>query len=119
MNDASPNKDAAWEFMRWATSPEVVRVMQAENGQSGARESVWLSDEGLGGFPEDLAAAIVANGEVGVGYDRPVVIRVGEARDIVGAPIVTAIEGGDVTAALAQAQSEFQAFLEAEAADAE
>ncbi len=114
MNASSPNQDAAWEFIRWATSPEIVRLMQAENGQSGARESVWSSPDGLGGFPADLAESILVNAAVGVGYDRPIVIRVGEARDIVGAPIVTAIEGGDVTAALAEAHAAFQAFLEQE-----
>jgi len=78
---------------------------------------VWASPEGLGGFPEDLANAIVVNGETGVGFDRPRVIRVGEARDIVGQPIVTAIEGGDVAAAAAEADAAFQAFLEEEAAE--
>jgi multiple sugar transport system substrate-binding protein len=114
MNAASPNKGAAWEFIRWATSPEIVRRLQAENGQSGARASVWASPDGLGGFPQDLAEAILINAEVGVGADRPLVIRVGEARDIVGAPIVVSIEGGDVAAALAEADAAFQAFLEAE-----
>lgn len=118
MNAASANKDAAWEFIRWATSPQIVRKLQAENGQSGARLSVWSSPDGLGGFPEDLAQAIVANGEVGVGFDRPLVIRVGQARDIVGGPIVTSIEGGDVAAALAEAHAAFQRFLEEEAAAA-
>lgn len=119
MNSDTENEGAAWEFIRWATSPEIVRVMQAEHGQSGARESVWTSEDGLGGFPEDLAEAIVANGEVGVGFDRPRVIRVGEARDIVGSPIVTSIEGGDVAEAALEADEQFQSFLEEEAEDAE
>lgn len=119
MNSTSENQGAAWEFIRWATSPEIVRVMQAEHGQSGARESVWNSDDGLGGFPPDLAEAIVANGEVGVGFDRPRVIRVGEARDIVGSPIVASIQGDDVAAAAANANEAFQAFLEEEAAGLE
>jgi multiple sugar transport system substrate-binding protein len=117
MNAESENKEAAWEFIRWATSPQIVATMQSEFGQSGARASVWASPEGLGGFPEDLANAIVVNGETGVGFDRPRVIRVGEARDIVGQPIVTAIEGGDVAAAAAEADAAFQAFLEEEAAE--
>lgn len=117
MNATSENKDAAWEFIRWATSPAVVATMQSEFGQSGARASVWASPEGLGGFPEDLANAIVVNGETGVGFDRPRVIRVGEARDIVGQPIVTSIEGGDVAAAAEEADAAFQAFLDEEAAD--
>lgn len=117
MNAESENKDAAWEFIRWATSPGIVAKMQAEAGQSGARASVWASPEGLGGFPPDLANAIVVNGETGVGFDRPRVIRVAEARDIVGLPIVTGIEGGDVAAALKEADAAFQAFLEAEDAE--
>ncbi|MBN2469545.1 MAG: sugar ABC transporter substrate-binding protein [Anaerolineae bacterium] len=116
MNSGSMNKDAAWEFIRWATSPEIVRVMQAEQGQSGARASVWGSPDGLGGFPADLAEAILVNAEVGVGFDRPRVIRVGEARDIVGLPIVVSIEGGDLAAALEEAHASFQAFLEEERA---
>ena len=119
MNSGSPNKDAAWEFIRWATSPEIVRVMQAEQGQSGARASVWSSPDGLGGFPADLAEAILVNAEVGVGFDRPRVIRVGEARDIVGLPIVVSIEGGDLEASLAEAHASFQAFLEEERAGLE
>lgn len=117
MNAESENKDAAWEFIRWATSPAIVATMQSEFGQSGARSSVWASPEGLGGFPEDLANAIVVNGETGVGFDRPRVIRVGEARDIVGLPIVVGIEGGDLAAALQEANAAFQAFLEEEAAE--
>ena len=119
MNFSSENKGAAWEFIRWATSPEIVRVMQAEEGQSGARESVWSSPDGLGGFPPDLAQAILVNAEVGVGFDRPRVIRVGEARDIVGLPIVVSIEGGDLEAALADANASFQALLDEERAGLE
>ncbi|GAB1422281.1 sugar ABC transporter substrate-binding protein [Anaerolineales bacterium] len=115
MNETSANKDAAWEFIRWATSPEIVRLLQSESGQSGARASVWASPDGLGGFPADLAEAILVNAEVGVGFDRPRVIRVGEARDIVGGPIVVSIEGGDVNAAVMEADAAFQAFLEDEA----
>jgi multiple sugar transport system substrate-binding protein len=117
MNAGSPNAEAAWEFLSWATCPAVVRFMQAEHGQSGARTSVWESAEGLGGFPEDMAQAILVNGQTGVGHDRPLVIRVGEARDIVGYPIVVAIEGGDLEQALQQAHEDFQNFLEEEAAE--
>jgi multiple sugar transport system substrate-binding protein len=114
MNASAGNKEATWEFLRWATSPEIVRIMQAEQGQSGARESVWSSPDGLGGFPADLAQSILVNAEVGVGFDRPRVIRVGEARDITGLPIVVSIEGGDLEGALAEAHASFQAFLEEE-----
>lgn len=113
MNAGSQNQDAAWEFIKWATSQPVVTELQTL-GTPGARQSVWDSPEGLSGFPADYAEVVQIQSARGVGYDRPLVIRVGEARDIVGAPIVTGIEGGDVAAALAEAHSAFNAFLESD-----
>lgn len=111
LNDASGNKDSAWTFIEWMTSKEQVQRFQ-EGGVPGARTSVWENPDALAGFPEDLAEAIVSSIEVGVGHDRPQVVRVGEARDIVGTPIVTAIEGGDVDEAADKAASDFQSLLE-------
>jgi multiple sugar transport system substrate-binding protein len=113
MNAGSENQAAAWEFVKWATSAPVVLQLQTL-GTPGARQAVWDSPEGLSGFPEDYAAVVQLQSQRGVGYDRPLVIRVGEARDIVGAPIVTAIEGGDVAAAVAEAHSAFNTFLESD-----
>ncbi|MBL8163810.1 MAG: sugar ABC transporter substrate-binding protein [Anaerolineae bacterium] len=110
MNAESENQEAAWEFIKWATSPAVVLELQ-KRGTPGARISVWELPEGLSGFPEDYAAVVQLQSQRGVGFDRPRVIRVGEARDIVGTPIVTSIEGGDVAAALAEAHEQFNTFL--------
>lgn len=41
-------------------------------------------------------------------------ISVPQAREIVGKPIVVSITGGDVAAAITEAQAEFQAFLDDE-----
>ncbi|MBI5671523.1 MAG: sugar ABC transporter substrate-binding protein [Chloroflexi bacterium] len=112
MNAASEVKDAAWEFLKWATSKPVVLALQ-QQGTPGARASVWAMPEGLEHFPEDYAEVVQLQAGRGVGHDRPLVIRVGEARDIVGAPIVVGIEGGDVTAAVQEAHDTFNAFLEA------
>ena len=114
MNAASPNSDAAWEFIRWATSPDVVLRMQ-QAGNPGPRHSVWAMPESLGELPQEFADVVISSGEVGVGYDRPLVIRVGEARDIVGQPIVDSIEGNDIAASVAAAHEAFEAFLEEEA----
>lgn len=114
INEALREQDAAWEFIRWASSPEMVLASQTA-GVPGARTSVWENPEGISSYPEDLAAAIATNAENGVGYDRPLVVQVAEAREIVGEPIVVAITGGDVPAAAAQAQEAFQAFLDDEA----
>ncbi len=111
MNAKSPNKDAAWEFIKWATSAPVVLALQ-QKGTPGARTSVWTSPDGLKGFPPDYAKVIQAQAQIGVGYDRPVVIKVAQARDIVGNPVVVGIQGGDVAAALKDAHTQFNAFLE-------
>ncbi|PFG44967.1 carbohydrate ABC transporter substrate-binding protein (CUT1 family) [Georgenia soli] len=105
----SNNQEAAWEFVRWATNQENTLKAQ-EGGVIGSRASAWEAQVD-GTFPEDLAEAQRASAEVGVGYSHPVVLNVSRARDIVGEPIVTAIEGGDVEAALDAADQAFSEFL--------
>ena len=60
--------------------------------------SVWDDPAGTASFPADWVKAVAASGD-GRGYDRPLVTAVTEARDIIGGAVVTAIEGGDFTAA--------------------
>lgn len=112
--DTSKNKDAAWEFVKWATSKNVVMALQ-QGGLPGARASVWDSPQGTSGFPPDLAKVITESAKVGVDHDRPLVVNVGQARDIVGAPIVAAIQGQDVAAACKTADSQFNDFLKTDA----
>ncbi|WLD94113.1 ABC transporter substrate-binding protein [Alkalihalobacillus sp. AL-G] len=110
----SNKKDAAWEFIHWALSKEMVEKLQAE-GNPGARISVWNSPEGTAMFPEDLAAAIAANGKAdGKPYDRPLVINVGKARDTIGDVIIAAQQGKDVKAAAEKADKAFQELLDKE-----
>jgi multiple sugar transport system substrate-binding protein len=113
MNQNSKNKDASWEFIKWASSKEVVLKIQ-QKGIPGARESVWSNPEGLKGFPADLVKAMQESMKISVDHDRPVVIDIGPARDAVGAPIVAAIQGQDVKAAADKANAEFQAILDKE-----
>ncbi|GAB2527139.1 ABC transporter substrate-binding protein [Paramicrobacterium agarici] len=113
INAASQNQDNAWKFIKWATSPEMTLEIQKE-GVPSARTSVWENPEGTSNFPEELAKAIQVNGENGVGNDRPLVIGVAEAREIVGAPIVEAITGGDSDAAADEANQKFQDLLDSE-----
>ncbi|MFC4223296.1 ABC transporter substrate-binding protein [Lysinibacter cavernae] len=113
VNSESGNQDAAWQFIEWATSKEkVLEIQQA--GVPGPRESVWDDPAGTESFPADLAEAMAASSKVGVGFDRPLVINVAEAREIVGNPIVVGITGGDTDAAADEANDKFQAFLEDE-----
>jgi multiple sugar transport system substrate-binding protein len=106
----SKNQDAAWEFVRWATSNAVVGTLQA-GGLPGARASIWSSPDGTKGFPPDLAQVIKDAAAIGVDHDRPLVVHVSQARDIIGAPIVTSIQGQDVDAAVKTASQKFDDFL--------
>lgn len=83
MNSKSANKDASWEFIKWATSKDIVLKTQ-QAGNPGARNSIWNTKEGTTGFPAELVPIIKESADKGVDHDRPVVISVGEARDAVG-----------------------------------
>ncbi len=111
INSFSENQDNAWKFIQWATSKDEMLKIQKE-GVPGSRTSVWQNPEATASFPDDLVKANVAAGDTGVGYDRPVVVSVAEAREAVGGPIVTAIQGGDVAAAAAKASKTFQQILD-------
>jgi multiple sugar transport system substrate-binding protein len=80
-------------------------------GIPGARRSVWADAATLAAFPADLAEAMRVNAGNGVGHDRPKVLQVGRARDIIGRPLVTAILGQPVGPAVRDADAEFADFL--------
>ncbi|PWU54929.1 ABC transporter substrate-binding protein [Micromonospora globispora] len=114
INDASKNKSNAWKFIEWATSKEQT-LTQQKAGVPGARTSVWANPEGTATYPKDLVETIAASTKEGVGHDRPLVVKVPEAREIVGQPIVDAIAGKDPAAAADTANDAFQKFLDDEA----
>jgi multiple sugar transport system substrate-binding protein len=113
INDASKNQDNAWKFIQWATSQDQVLANQ-KAGVPGARQSVWENPEGTATYPKDLAEAIAISTKNGVGHDRPLVVKVPEAREIVGQPIVDAITGKDAAASADSAQKAFQQLLDDE-----
>lgn len=82
-----------------------------KDGIPGARTSVWSDPRSLASFPPDLAEAMRLNAERGLGYDRPRVLQVGRARDIVGRPLVAGILGNDVRPVARDADAEFAGFL--------
>ncbi|MEV4803998.1 sugar ABC transporter substrate-binding protein [Nonomuraea sp. NPDC049421] len=114
INESSENAANAWKFIEWATSKEQT-LAQQKSGVPGARASVWENPEGTSTFPKDLAEAIAASTQAGVGHDRPLVVKVAESREIVGQPIVDAITGKDAAAAADAANTAFQKFLDDEA----
>jgi multiple sugar transport system substrate-binding protein len=113
INDASKNKANAWKFIEWATGKQQTLALQ-KAGVLGARTSIWSSPEGIATYPKDLAEAINVSTRNGVGHDRPLVVKVAQAREIVGQPIVDAITGKDVNASAETAGKAFQKFLDDE-----
>ncbi|ABS05859.1 ABC transporter substrate-binding protein [Kineococcus radiotolerans] len=110
VNGFSRLQDEAWTFLQWAAGPERVSEIQSA-GIPGARTSVWADPATTAAFPPELAEAMRVNTENGTGHDRPEVIQVGRARDIVGRPLVAGILGEDVDLAADDADAEFADFL--------
>jgi multiple sugar transport system substrate-binding protein len=112
MNAKAANKDAAWEFIKWATSKEIVLKTQ-QKGNPGPRASVWEKPEGTTGFPAELVPIIKESAKGGVDHDRPVVISVGEARDAVGEIVQKIITGeGNVQETADKANKTLQAIID-------
>lgn len=114
INEASEQKDAAWEFVKWATGKDMAAKVQA-TGVPGARQSVWDTPEGKAEFPDELVDVIMQSNEIGKEYDRPLVIKVNDARDIIGTVINTGMTGGNVEKAAKDANKQFQKLIDNEA----
>ena len=110
----SEKQGAALEFIKWAESKEMGLRMAEEVQNASCRASVWNDDEAMASFPAEMLQVMLDSREVAVSGDRPTVINVGEARDILSVPIQTAILGQDPSAALEEAHTEFQALIDSE-----
>lgn len=109
ISEFSAKKDEAWSFIQWATSREMTQTL-TEQYALGMRSSS-LTEAALANVPEELRNAIIASTE-GNAWDRPRVIQVGRAREIVGTPIVVGIQGGDLLDALTTSNGQFQVLLD-------
>jgi multiple sugar transport system substrate-binding protein len=113
MGANSDNKENAWEFIKWLTSKEMMLATQ-KAGITMARKSAWEDPESNKSFTADFIETALESAAIGTPFDRPRVVRVQEARDIIGTVIVTAIEGGDFEEAADVAQKDFQALIDEE-----
>ena len=109
----SKQKEAAALFVKWMTSKDMVMRLQVA-GNSGARKSVWANPESTKSWPKELVEVVNKSNEIGIGWDRPRVINVTQARDIISEPLLVGFEGGDVAAAAKKAQVAFQALIDGE-----
>lgn len=110
INANSSNQANAWKFVQWATSKQQM-LTQQQAGVPGARTSVWADPQGTATYPKDLAAAIAISTKNGVGHDRPLVVKVAQAREIVGQPIVDVITGKNAGTSADTANQAFDKFL--------
>lgn len=94
---SSKQQDAAWEFIKWASSKEITLKTQAA-GNPSARTSVWNNPESTKSWPAEWVDVAKKSGSIGKSTDRPLIINVGKARDIIGEVITAAINGKDLAA---------------------
>ena len=114
ISSGSPNKEAAWQFVKWASSKEM-QIRAQQNGNSGARLSCWAED--YLPWPQEAQEIAAIAGNKSYGTDRPYCINVSEARDLIGEVIVAAIEGTDDASLQKLADeknAQFQALLDSE-----
>ncbi len=96
----SKHKDAAWQFIQWATSKDM-ELKGLLKGIPAARNSAWNSPvfKKNDSTPEWTQASL-ASYKVASPIWNPPVISVGETRDAVGDAIVASILGQNVSKAL-------------------
>lgn len=109
----SQQKDAAWEFLRWASSKDVMVKAQLA-GNTTSRTSIWNDAEVLKKLHPGLADDFKKVGPIATPYDRPPMTAVVEARDAIGEVIVKSIESGgktDLAAAAKKAAAKVDELL--------
>ncbi len=94
----SANPKAAWMFLQWATSPDMVRRALVR-GVLVSRESVWREGYASEEIPTDLARSFQEAGRIGTPNWAPPMVAVTSAREAVGKAITAAIRGEDLRAA--------------------
>ncbi|HLO03485.1 MAG TPA: extracellular solute-binding protein [Symbiobacteriaceae bacterium] len=107
---SSKQQDAAWAFVQWATSKAITTKTQAA-GNPSARTSVWANADANKGWPAEWVTVAKKSGEAGKSTDRPLVINVGKARDLIGEVITAAINGKDLAATAKDRNVKLNALL--------
>jgi len=108
----SVNPKAAWLFLQWASSSEMVRRALTGDVLVG-RESAW-QDRSLwsGDIPSDLVQSFREAGRIGTPNWAPPLSAVTSAREAVGKAITAAIHGEDIRAAAEEAARRLSEILD-------
>lgn len=96
VSSQSKHKDAAWEFVKWLSSEDVMKKAQLA-GNTTTRNAIWNDPSVLAKLHPGMADAAKKTGAIAVPYDRPVMTAVVEARDAIGDVLVKSIETGGST----------------------
>ncbi|HTX51783.1 MAG TPA: sugar ABC transporter substrate-binding protein [Candidatus Baltobacteraceae bacterium] len=110
INKRSFNPGAAWLFVQWATSREMVHKALM-HGVLVARESAWQDKMAREEVPADLAQTYQLAGKAGFPVWAPPIIEVTEAREALGKLITTTLQGGNIRAAADETQLRFQQLI--------
>ena len=105
MSSQANKKEAAWYLIQWITSKKIAVEMQMAGNGSG-RNSAWTDPSVTSAADPEWIASNLKTYEIGNWNWLPPVISMPEARDIVGAPVVVSVEGGDVQAAADKANAD-------------
>ncbi len=116
ISSTSKNQDAAWEFVKWASSKEMDVQGMIETGFS-ARTSAWGDERVAAVVDPTLMQVVQQTGEVGYPYDRPHNANASEVRALVGKMIDlanTGLRGAELAAAVEPLNQQIQAILDGE-----
>ena len=90
----SANPGAAWLFLQWASSPEMVRLALVGDVLVG-RQSAWKDKYNWEGMPPDLVQSFQEAARIGAPDWAPPMVAVTAAREVVGQVIGAAIRRED------------------------
>ncbi|TVR05434.1 MAG: sugar ABC transporter substrate-binding protein [Spirochaetaceae bacterium] len=110
INPASSRKEAAWLFIQWASSEPLAHEAQ-RLGIPSARLDSWDFEE-TDARAVEWTAASMQSYEIGTPWWNPPVIRIAEARDVVGRAIVASVLGQDVARAARDAATGLDQLLD-------
>ena len=110
----SKNKDAAWEFIKWLGSKDVMKKAQIA-GNTTSRNAVWVDPEVVAKLQPGMSDIAKQTAASATPYDRPVMTAVVEARDAIGDVLVKSIETGgtaDIDTLAKEASVKIDALLQ-------
>ena len=110
INKRSFNPGAAWLFVQWATSKEMVRK-GLMHGVLVARQSAWQDKTAREEVPADLGQTYQLAGRTGFPIWAPPITDVASAREALGTLITVVLQGGNIRAAADETQLRFQQLI--------